>query len=122
MIIRIILLSGLALIGWRVFLRRTKLPIHIVVIFGGLGLAVGAVLFPSVTTDIAHVLGVGRGADLITYLVEVSLLFVVLHYYMKFVELEEQMTQLVREIALLRAPRPTTEPRANEPDHARQLP
>lgn len=44
----------------------------------------------------------GRGADLITYLVEVGILFVVLHYYMKFVELEERITELVREIALLR--------------------
>ena len=103
MIIRIVLLSCLALIGWRVFLRRTKLPIHIVLVFGVLALAAGAVLFPEVTSDIAHIVGVGRGVDLITYLVEVGLLFIILHYYLKFVELEERITFLVREIALLRA-------------------
>lgn len=102
MIIRVILLSALFLIGWRIFLRRTKLPVHILVVFGIQGLAAGAVLFPDASNDIAHVLGVGRGADLITYLVEVGILFVVLHYYMKFVELEERITELVREIALLR--------------------
>jgi hypothetical protein len=103
MIIRILLLSLLALIGWRFFVRRNKLPIHIVVVAGVLGLAGLAVLFPELTNDIAHAVGVGRGADLITYLVEVGLLFVVVHYYTKFVELQAQITQLVREIAILRA-------------------
>src|SRR5262245_66168769 len=102
MIIRILLLSALALIGWRVFLKRTRLPVHIFAVFTLLALACGAVLFPDVTSDIAHVVGVGRGADLIMYLLHVGLLFVVIHYYTKFVELEQQITHLVREIALLR--------------------
>ena len=102
MIIRVLLLSLLALIGWRFFARRNRLPIHIMVVTGVLGLAAAAVIFPELTNDIAHAVGVGRGADLITYLVEIGLLFVVVHYYMKFVEHQAQITQLVREIALLR--------------------
>ena len=102
MIIRILLLSLLGLIGWRFFARRNRLPIHILVVVMVLGLAAAAVVFPELTNDIAHAVGVGRGADLITYLVEVGLLFVVVHYYMKFVEQQAQITQLVREIAILR--------------------
>jgi hypothetical protein len=45
---------------------------------------------------------VGRGADLIMYMLHVGLLFVVIHYYTKFVEQQQQITHLVREIALLR--------------------
>jgi hypothetical protein len=93
------------LIGWRFFVRRNKLPIHILVVAAVLGLAGLAVIFPELTNDIAHSVGVGRGADLITYLVEVGLLFVVVHYYTKFIELQAQITQLVREIAILRAER-----------------
>jgi hypothetical protein len=102
MIIRVLLLASLALIGWRFFVRRSKLPIHIAVVATVLGLAALAVVFPESTNDIAHAVGVGRGADLITYLVEVGLLFVTVHYYTKFVELEGQITRLVRELALLR--------------------
>lgn len=102
MIIRLLLLGALALLGWRVFLKRTKLPVHIVVVFTLLALACAAVLFPGATNDIAHVVGVGRGADLIMYMLHVGLLFVIIHYYTKFVELQKQITYLVREIALLR--------------------
>ncbi len=103
MIIRILLLSALAAIGWLVFVRRRRLPIHIMVVGLILALAALAVIFPELTNDIANAVGVGRGADLITYFVEVGLLFVTVHYYTKFVELQAQITQLVREIAILRA-------------------
>lgn len=102
MIIRVLLLGALALLGWRVFLKRTRLPVHIVVVFTLLALACAAVLFPGVTNDIAHVVGVGRGADLIMYMLHVGLLFVIIHYYTKFVEMQKQITELVREIAFLR--------------------
>jgi hypothetical protein len=103
MIIRILLLAALAAIGWRFFVKRNKLPIHIIVVAFVLALAAVAVIFPELTNDVAHAVGVGRGADLITYLIEVGVLFVIVHYYTKFVELQAQITQLVREIALLRA-------------------
>jgi small membrane protein len=103
MIIRVVLLSCLAAIGWLVFLRRTKLPFHIVIVFAVLAVAGLAVVFPDLTDEAAKLVGVGRGADLVTYLVEIGTLFVLLHYYTKFVELERRVTELVREIAILRA-------------------
>ena len=46
MIIRIVLLGALAAIGWFVFLKRNRLPIHIVIVLGMLALGGAAVLFP----------------------------------------------------------------------------
>ena len=104
MIIRALLLAGLAAIGWLVFLRRNKLPFHILFMFALLGIGAAAVLAPEQTLDdIANAFGVGRGVDLITYLFEVGAIFVGLHYYTKFVELQRQLTQMTREVAILRA-------------------
>jgi small membrane protein len=103
MIIRILLLAGLAAIGWLVFLRRNRMPVHIVLVFAMLACAGIAVVFPSITDPVARAVGVGRGADLITYLLEVGTLFVLLHYYTKFVELDRKLTEVVRELAIARA-------------------
>jgi len=111
MIIRALLLLGLAVTGWLVFVRRNKLPFHIVLVFVLLGAGAAAVLAPEQTLDdIAHAFGVGRGVDLITYVFEVSVLFVLLHYFTKFVELDRKVTQLTRELALLRAEQERTTP------------
>ena len=103
MIIRILMLAGLAAIGYLVFLRRNRLPIHIVVVFVILGAGGIAVLFPERTDIIANYMGVGRGVDLITYLFEVAAIFILIHYYTKFVELQRQLTTLTRELASLKA-------------------
>ena len=103
MIIRILMLAGLAAIGYLVFLRRNRLPIHIVVVFVILGAGGIAVLFPERTDIIANYMGVGRGVDLITYLFEVAAIFILIHYYTKFVELQRQLTTVTRELASLKA-------------------
>jgi small membrane protein len=103
MIIRILMLAGLAAIGYLVFLRRNRLPIHIVTVFIILGAGALAVLFPEDTDVIANYVGVGRGVDLIMYLFEVAAIFVLIHYYTKFVELQRQLTTLTRELAILKA-------------------
>ena len=102
MIIRIVLLSALAAIGWFVFLKRNRLPVHIVVVFAMLAAGGFAVIFPGETDRIANFVGVGRGVDLITYVIEVTVLFVLLHYYTKFVELQRQLTDVVRELSIAR--------------------
>lgn len=103
MIIRILLLAGLVGIGWFVFLRRNKLPFHIMTVFALLAAGVVAVLAPETTDDLAKLVGVGRGADLVTYLAIIVVMFVLLHYYSKFVELQRKLTELAREMAILRA-------------------
>jgi len=104
MIIRALLLIGLVAVGWLVFLRRNRLPFHIVLMFVLLGIGAAAVMAPERTLDdIANWFGVGRGVDLITYLFEVGALFVLLHYYTKFVEMQRSLTDVTREVAILRA-------------------
>ena len=103
MIIRILLLAGLASIGFFVFLRRNRLPFHIMTVFVLLAGGAVAVIFPDTTDDVAHLVGVGRGADLVTYTAIVAVMFVLIHYYAKFVELQQKLTQLTRELAILRA-------------------
>lgn len=98
-----LLLAGLAAIGYLVFLRRNKLPFHIVTVFAMLAAGGLAVLFPESTDQIANSVGVGRGVDLITYVLEVAVMFVLIHYYTKFVELQRQLTTLTREMAILKA-------------------
>src|SRR6058998_3272247 len=103
MLIRVILILALSGIGYYGFVRRNKVPVHSLILLAMLGVAALLVLFPETGNVIAHALGVGRGADLINYLMGVFMLFVVINYYTKFVDLDMQMTELVREIALLRA-------------------
>ncbi len=103
MIIRIVLLTALAAIGYFVFLRRSRLPIHIVTVFAILGGASLAVVFPERTDVIANFVGVGRGVDLVLYLLSATFLFVLIHYYTRFVDQQQQLTRVVRELALLRA-------------------
>ncbi len=102
MIIRVILLSALGAIGWFVFLKRNRLPFHIVIVFAMLAVGGAAVIFPEQTDVVANWFGIGRGVDLIGYVVDVTVLFVLLHYFTKFVELERQVTTLTRELAILR--------------------
>ena len=124
MIIRILLLAGLAAIGWLVFLRRNKMPFHIVTVFALLAAGAVAVVTPQTTDQIAQFVGVGRGADLVTYISIVAILFVLVHYYTKFVELQRNVTHLTRELAIMRAevdqvaPRATTGSPAARPEAA----
>ncbi len=103
MIIRVLLLVLLAAVGYYAFLRRHKVPVHIVMVIAMLGVAGFFVVVPEATNRLAHAVGVGRGADLLTYLVELALFFIIIHYYTLFVDLDARVTALVREIALLRA-------------------
>jgi hypothetical protein len=101
-IIRILLLAAIAAIGWFVFLRRNKLPFHIVMVFALLGAGATAVISPDTIDTVAHLVGVGRGADLVTYFSLVGVLFVLIHYYSKFVELQRNLTTVTRDLAILR--------------------
>jgi hypothetical protein len=106
MIIRVILLILIALVGYYGFVRRRRSPVDIVVIMALVGTAAFCVIDPEATNAIAHAVGVGRGADLVTYLVEVALLFIVLHYHARLDDLRSKVTVLARELALLRADLP----------------
>ena len=69
-----------------------------------------AVLRPADTTRAAHMVGVGRGTDLVLYALVVAFLSFTVTTYLRFRDLETNYTRLARRIALSEAPRPGEQP------------
>ncbi len=74
--------------------------------FGIFASAVFAVLFPDVTTTVANAVGVGRGTDLILYLLVVGSVFAVVMLATRLISIEHTLTELVRQLAISNAERP----------------
>lgn len=55
---------------------------------------------PDVTSHVARILGIGRGADLIIYGSIVILFYLIFRIYIKLEDIERQITQIARKIAL----------------------
>lgn len=68
-----------------------------------------AVLRPGDTTRAAHLLGVGRGTDLVLYLLVVGVTALALNTYLRFRAMERRLTELARDAALRTAHRPEPE-------------
>lgn len=68
--------------------------------------AIFTIAFPSVTTSIAHRVGVGRGADLLLYALVIAFLAQILSSFRRNGARERQITNLARRIALDEAPEP----------------
>lgn len=58
------------------------------------------VLQPDITQRFAHLLGVGRGADAVFYCAIVALSYAFFRLYLRSRHLEQQLTLLVRKLAL----------------------
>ena len=59
-----------------------------------------AVLVPDAVTSIAHVVGVGRGADLVFYLACVTFLFTTIGLHLRLAALKDQYVALARQYAI----------------------
>ena len=64
-----------------------------------------AVVWPNSTTTVANAVGVGRGTDLVLYILVMVFLFFSLVVLQRFMVLERQVTVLTRELALLQQER-----------------
>jgi hypothetical protein len=106
MIIKILLISGAIAFGI-LFVRRPGAGSHLalrrvlglLVVVGG----IFAVLFPLAVTDVANAIGVGRGTDLVLYVSVMVFLFTSVSLYQRVSSLDEQITELTRQLALLSA-------------------
>lgn len=118
--IKILLLFFLVLVGIYVLMQRsTSTSVRVAIEFL---LVVGAyfVVAPQEATAVAHVLGVGRGTDLILYTWIIVTFAVILVLYLKVVAMNRTITQLARGLALSHvrqptgaaAPKPTAEPQS----------
>ncbi len=84
-------------------------------------LAVWSILFPSVWNQIARLVGVGRGTDMVMYALVVAFLSFTLTTYVRFRDLEARYTKLARRLALNEAgpPQPAqTAPEQQEKPYA----
>ena len=57
-------------------------------------------LIPGITGNLAGLLGIGRGIDLMVYLSIIALFYLIFRMYVKVDKLEKNITRLVRSIAL----------------------
>jgi hypothetical protein len=58
------------------------------------------VLYPEITNQIAHFLGIGRGADLLFYMAILGFAYLHMLLYAKIKKLEDQITTIVRKQSL----------------------
>lgn len=117
MIIKILLIAGALAFGF-LLLRRPGLGsqtaarriVGALIVLGG----ITAVLFPLSVTHVANAVGVGRGTDLVLYVSVMVYLFVAVSLYQRVHDLDRQITELTRQLALLTARRTESEPRQED--------
>ena len=106
MIIKILLI--ISVIGAVVYALRGTDATHLAVRrLGGALFAVVAILsilFPLAVTRVANLVNVGRGTDLILYVLVVSFLYVTVALYQRVHLLEERLAELTRALALRDGP------------------
>lgn len=109
MIIKVLLIT--AALGFGVLLVRERVPGRQQLLrrLAGLlvvGLGIVAVLWPAITTEVANAIGVGRGTDLVLYVLVMVFIYTALATSQRIHHLERQITLLVRELALHNAQQP----------------
>ncbi len=106
MIIKALLV--LALGGAAVMLVRGRPTALNLLVRRGLTLAViaggiVAVLVPSALTAVAKAVGVGRGTDLVLYILSVTFLFVTISLYLRLGQQHDRQVELARRFAIMEA-------------------
>jgi hypothetical protein len=103
MLIQIILIVGtsgvLLLLLHRRAAARTRAWKRLILL-ALVAVAIVSILRPELTTRVANFLGVGRGTDLLLYVLTAVFLYVVVGFYLKFKDVERQVTVLARRHAL----------------------
>lgn len=107
-IIQLLLVVGIVVIvGWLFMKRGAKqLAVRRLLILAFAVFAVAAVLFPGVLTSVAHLVGVGRGADLLLYATVLVLLGFLALQEARTKAAEKRTTYLARRLALDEAEQP----------------
>lgn len=72
-----------------------------------------AVISPDLVTQAANLVGVGRGTDLVLYVLAVAFLVTAISQRQHLLDVDGQIGQLTRELALLEAARPQQQPQGS---------
>lgn len=103
MVIQIVLILGVA-IGGGMLMRSSSNARHLAVrrllLVGFIIVGVVSILVPDLTTHVANAIGVGRGADLVLYMLLIVVLGFIATTYRRFRAMERQLTLLTRRLAL----------------------
>ncbi len=103
MIIKIVLIGALAAAAY-VLVRGRRTALNLLVrralMLAAIAAGVVAVLLPDTVTDVAQAVGVGRGADLVLYLLVVTFLFTTIGLYLRLSEMHDRYVELARQLAL----------------------
>ncbi|MET7074504.1 DUF2304 domain-containing protein [Trueperella pyogenes] len=116
MLIKIILLAGILFIAAYLIkgTQDTKnVALRRLLLVAFVALAAVTIIFPDITTRVAHFVGVGRGVDLLLYLTIIAFLSYSVVSYRRMVILENRLVELARELAIART-HPDTLTRAGE--------
>lgn len=102
LVIQILLILGIVVITAWLFLRRgaRQLAVRRLLVIAFALFAVATVMFPSLLTQVAHLVGVGRGADLLLYATVVVLLGFLALEEARTKSAEKRTTYLARRLAL----------------------
>ena len=98
--IQIVLVTGIILILFNYIQSKHRPAIGTFIVLVTALLAFVFVLFPETTNQIAHWLGVGRGADFIFYICILLFWFIINKLVTRIKVLEDQLTELIRKDAL----------------------
>ncbi len=106
MIIKLLLVAGLAAAAF-LLLRGKRSALGLLMrrsmALGAIALGIIAVLFPDLVSEAANAVGVGRGTDLVLYVLCVTFLFVTIAQNLRLAELRDRTVELARKQALLEA-------------------
>ncbi|MFL6156780.1 MAG: DUF2304 domain-containing protein [Marmoricola sp.] len=106
MLIKILLISATLAFGMLTLRERrptTTQAVRRIALLMLVPLGVVAVAFPDTTIWAAHLVGVERGTDLLLYIFVMLFLFTTLASYQRLHQVERQLVELTRELALAEA-------------------
>jgi small membrane protein len=103
MVIKLLLIAGT--LGLVLLLLRSRAAARTrawkrLILLALVASAIVTILNPDLTTRVANFVGVGRGADLLLYLLIAVFVYVVVGFYLKFRDVERQLTVLARRQAV----------------------
>lgn len=78
--------------------------------------AASSIFFPQAWTWVANLFGIGRGADLLLYLLVLAFFAFMASTHRKFRQFEKSMTELARQLAIATAPDPSSDSNSTDPD------
>ena len=100
LLIAMIIATGVAISRRRI---APRLGLFWLVIWIGAAISIA---FPEIPSIVARFLGIGRGADLVLYLSILFMLGAFFAVYLRFRRLDEQITRIVRHLAIRDADEP----------------